>query len=119
MSPPGLIARRARGSSVVEAMVAAALAGIAIAGLAGVARLATNSLRMARNTSTALALASERLEALRAGPRAAGNDSRVAPDGTRFEVAWNVAGGRGEPAALSVRVDWLRHAVTLSTEALP
>lgn len=112
-------ARSRRGSSVIEAMVAAALAGIAIAGLAGVARLATNSLRMARNTSTVLALAGERLEALRAGPRTAGTETRVAPDGMRFDMAWTIMGGRGEPTALSVRVDWLHHADALSTETFP
>jgi Tfp pilus assembly protein PilV len=112
-------ARTNGGTSVVEAIVGAALAGIALAALAGVARLATNSLRTARDTSTALALASEQLETLRAGPRADGSSTRVAPDGTPFDLAWSVAGGRGEPAQLSVRVAWPRHAVMLSTEAFP
>ena len=54
-------ARRPRaGFSVVEALVGAALAAIALAGLAAVAGLATASLRLARDTGTALALATER-----------------------------------------------------------
>src|SRR5438128_1111868 len=86
--------------------------------LAGAA-LATASLRLARDTGIALALATERLEALRVGPRADGADSQVAPDGTRFQRSWTRAGGRGTPARLSVRIAWGRHALELETEALP
>ena len=114
------IARRPRaGFTVVEALVGAALAGIALAGLAAVAGLATASLRLARDTGTALALATERLEALRVGPRDVGADSRVGPDGTRFDRSWTGEGGRGAPARLSARVAWGRHALELATEALP
>ncbi len=114
------IARRPRaGFTVVEALVGAALAGIALAGLAAVAGLATASLRLARDTGTALALATERLEALRVGPRADGADSQVAPDGTRFQRSWTRDGGRGTPERLSVRIAWGRHALELETEALP
>jgi Tfp pilus assembly protein PilV len=108
-----------RGYSVVEAMVAAALAGVALAGLAGVACVATMSLRLARDTGTAVALASERLEALRLGPRSDGDDLWTAPDGTVFVRRWRQAGGRGRPATLSARVTWARHAVELGTEATP
>jgi len=111
--------RTQRGFSVVEALVAAALAGIALAGLAGVARLATASLRLARDTGTALALATDRLEALRAGPRGDGSDGWTAPDGTLFTRGWTAAGGRGRPARLAVNVRWGRHAVVLDTEAMP
>ncbi|TMB03252.1 MAG: hypothetical protein E6J57_03660 [Deltaproteobacteria bacterium] len=114
------IARRPRaGFTVVEALVGAALAGIALAGLAAVAGLATASLRLARDTGIALALATERLEALRVGPRADGADSQVAPDGTRFQRSWSRGGGRGTPERLSVRIAWGRHALELETEALP
>ena len=58
------------GFTLVDALVGAALAGIALAGLAAVARLATQSLRLARDTASALALAADQLEALRGGPRA-------------------------------------------------
>ena len=99
-------ARRPRaGFTVVEALVGAALA--------------TASLRLARDTGIALALATERLEALRVGPRADGADNQVAPDGTRFQRNWTRDGGRGTPERLSVRIAWGRHALELETEALP
>src|SRR5439155_15621999 len=113
-------ARRPRaGFTVVEALVGAALAGIALAGLAAVAGLATASLRLARDTGVALALATERLEALRAGPRAAGSDDRVAPDGTRFSRTWSHSGGRGTPVRLTARIAWGRHTIEVGTEAFP
>ena len=107
------------GFTVVEALVGAALAGVALAGLAAVAGLATASLRLARDSGTALALATERLEALRIGPRAPGTDEHVAPDGTRFARSWSVDGGRGAPATLRARVAWGTHTIELRTEALP
>jgi hypothetical protein len=109
----------ARGSAVAEALVAAALAGVAIAGLAAGARLATEGQRLARDTSTALALASERLEALRAGPRTDGTDATLASDGTSFARSWRTDGGRGRPVRLDVRVAWRGHALALATEAIP
>src|SRR5438034_1091301 len=86
---------------------------------AALAGLATASLRLARDTGTALALATERLEALRVGPRADGADSQVAPDGTRFQRSWSRDGGRGMPVRLGARIAWGRHALELETEALP
>lgn len=111
--------RSCRGSSVVAALAAALLAGFAAAGLAAVAALATRSLRLARDTGIALTLASERLEVLRAGPRADGADRTVAADGTVFARTWRVAGGRGNPQSLSVEVGWDAHRVALATEAPP
>ena len=108
-----------RGFSIVEALVGAALAGIALAGLTAVAALATGSLRLARDRSTALALAHERLELLRAGPRADGAEQRTGVDGTPFAISWHVDDGRGEPARLAVHVAWGTRAVDLATEALP
>jgi hypothetical protein len=58
-----------RASSLVDALVGTMLAGVALAGLAAVAGLATHGLRLARDTGLALALGRERLESLRAGPR--------------------------------------------------
>ena len=104
---------------MVEAVVATALAGIAAAGLAATAAMAVDGLRLARNTGTALALASERLEALRVGPRANGSDGPVAADGTRFVRTWSVVEGRGAPSRLSAQVHWGSRSVTLATEALP
>jgi Tfp pilus assembly protein PilV len=111
--------RSRAGFSVVEALVAAALAGIALAGMAAVARLATASLRLARDTGTALALATERLEALRVGPRLDGDDGWTSPDGTRFTRRWSQDGGRGAPARLGATVTWGRHTIDLRTEVLP
>jgi Tfp pilus assembly protein PilV len=119
------VRRPAAGFSLVEALVGAALAGVALAGLAGTARLATHALRLARHTGTAVALAGERLEALRATPAADGADERAAEGGTsRFQRSWRSTGGRGRPRWLSVRVAWESapvglHAVELATEALP
>jgi len=119
VSRPATGRRRPGGFSVVEALVGAALAGIALAGLAAVAGLASASLGLARDTGSALALATERLEALRVGPRDTGADSRVGPDSTRFDRSWTSEGGRGAPARLSARIAWGRHALELATEALP
>ena len=107
------------GSSVVEAVVATALAEIAAAGLAATAAMTVDGLRLARDTGMALALASERLEALRVGPRANGSDGRVAADGTRFARTWSVVEGRGAPTRLSAQIVWGRRSLTLATEALP
>lgn len=111
--------RAVRGSSVVDAMVATALAGIALGALAAVAALSTTSLRLARDTGTALALAGERLETLRAAQVGDGDDEQVAPDGTRFRRRWQHAGGRGMPHRLAVRVEWPGHALELASEAAP
>jgi len=110
---------RPRGASVVEALVATTLTAIALGGLATVAGLATSGLRLARDTSTAVALAGERLESLRAGPRTAGTDTVVAVHGTSFERSWEIAPGRGRPDRLSVRVAWGTRALALTTEAEP
>jgi hypothetical protein len=108
-----------RGSSIVDALVGAALAGIAVAGLARTAAVASQGLRLARDTGTALALANERLETLRAGPRAEGEDYWTAPDGTVFTRSWTDGGGRGRAATLSTRVAWGARTLVLATEAMP
>src|SRR5262245_59091362 len=107
------------GFSVVEAMVATALAGVAVAALAGTAAVATTGLRLARDMGTALALGSDRLEAPRIGPRTGGDDAGTAPDGTVFARRWHPSGGRGRPAVLSAQVGWGRRIVDLRTEAVP
>ena len=110
---------RSGGFSVVEALVGAALAGLALGGLAGVAGLTTRSLGLARDGGVALALATERLEALRAGPRADGTDAQVGADGTVFRRSWQASGGRGDPVRLAVRVAWGGRGLVLTTEAPP
>jgi hypothetical protein len=91
-----------RGSTVAEALVA---------------RVAGSGLRLARDTSAALALAEAELEALRAGPQADGADEVVA-DGVAFARAWSVSGGRGRPARVAVEVAWGEHRVSLATGVL-
>ena len=108
-----------RGSAIVDALVGAALAAIAIAGLAGTATVAARGLRLARDTGTALALANERLETLRAGPRVDGEDRWQAPDGTTFTRTWTTTGGRGRPAALATRIGWGARSFALGSEAMP
>lgn len=110
---------RQRGFSVVEALVGAMLAGLAIAGLAAVASLATRSLCLARDGAVALALAGERLETLRAGGGTNGADSTTAAGGTVFSRRWQLTGGRGGPLHLSVRVAWPTHVQDLATEVPP
>ena len=111
--------RSTEGVTVVEALAAGALVGLAVAGLAGSAALVTRSLRLARDTSIALALATAQLETLRGGARADGSDIIVAANGTRFTRRWHVTGGRGEPAGLSVEVAWGERMLGLATEAMP
>lgn len=111
--------RRRAGFSIVEALVAAGLAGIALAGLCAVASLARRSLVLARETSVALALATERLETLRAGPRSDGTDSRTAAGGTTFTRQWTIEDGRGGPVRMRVEVRWGNRLVPLASEVLP
>jgi Tfp pilus assembly protein PilV len=104
----------ARGSSVIEALVALALAGITMVGLAAAATGAVANLRRARARDTAVALASSQLEALRAGPRADGSDV-VGP----FVRRWWVDDGRGDAAAVDVEVAWDARVVRLESEVSP
>jgi len=111
--------RATRGISVVEALVAVGLAGLALAALAATGGLAVRTLRLARDGATALALVSARLEALRAGPRLDGSDETAAPDGTRFTRDWQASDGRGGPTHLAVGVRWGAHLIALDSEAFP
>ena len=109
----------AAGCSIVDALVATTLAGIALASLALAGAVGRRGLVQARETAVALALAGERLEALRAGPRADGSDLLVAAGGTSFARQWTVADGRGNPTALRVEVRWRERELALSTEVPP
>src|SRR5262249_37975010 len=108
-----------RGSSLVDAIVGAALAGIALGVLAAAATLASQGLRLSRDTSAGVALARARLEGLRAGPRGDGADTTVSPDGTRFTRTWQAESGRGAPARLTVRVGWGLRVLSFATESMP
>jgi len=109
----------ARGSAVAEALVAMGLVAMACAALASTGGLAVRSLALARDTATAVSLATGELEALRSGPRASGSDRQVAVDGTAFDRRWAVAGGRGLATRLDVDVRWPGHRVALRTAVLP
>lgn len=109
--------RRPRGSSVAEALVAAALAGIAVAALASSARLAGAGLRLSRETGSALALAETQLEVLRAAALEDGADD-VTADGVTFARTWRANGGRGRPTRLAAEVVWPDHRITLETGVL-
>src|SRR5581483_1580003 len=102
-----------RGASVVEALVAAALAGLATAGLAATPARAARPLPRARDP------AAERTEALYAGPRVDGTDA-PAVGATAFARRWRVTPGRGRPDGIAVEVGWPpQHGITLATEVPP
>jgi hypothetical protein len=108
-----------RGWAVIDAVVSLGLAGVAVAGIAGTGGLALRAMRVARDTNATIALATERLEARRAGPRANGSDTATAPDGTVFSRTWQTTDGRGQVTPLSVDVQGGGHDVVLSSEAFP
>lgn len=108
----------ARGFAVVEALVALLVLAVAVAGLTASAAAAIRHVRLARERSTALALAMDRLDGLRAGPRDAGRDE-IDLAGMRYVRTWSSAGGRGEPWRLAVEVMWLGGHVDLESEAYP
>jgi hypothetical protein len=108
-----------RGWATMDALVSLGLAGVAIAGVAGSGGLALHVLRVARDTNAAIALATERVEALRAGPRTNGADTTTATDGTVFTRTWQVTDGRGRPTPLSVDVQGGGRSFTLASEVFP
>jgi Tfp pilus assembly protein PilV len=103
-----------RGSSIVEALVALALAGIAMAGLAGAATMSVHHLRLARSRDSAVALAASRLETLRAGPLDDGSEA-IGP----FVRRWWADDGRGDASPVDVEVAFDDRAVLLSSEVSP
>ena len=114
----GARTRPEAGVAVVDALVALGLTGVALAGLAGAAAASVRHLRLARERSVAVALATNRLEALRAGPRGDGRDE---PDlaGTPAVRTWSSDGGHGDVARLHVEVVWPGGSVRLESEAFP
>jgi hypothetical protein len=108
-----------RGWAVIDAVVSLGIAGIAVAAIAGTGGMALRALRVARDSDAAIALATERLEAMRAGPRANGSDIATAADGTRFTRTWRTTDGRGRVTPLSVDVQGGGHDLVLSSEVFP
>lgn len=116
-----MTARRLSGESgvaLVEALVALMLAAVGAATLCAAAAAAVRHVRLARERSAAVALAVDRLEALRAGAREGGSDE-IDVAGTRYTRDWRSAGGRGAPAALHVEVVWAGGHVRLESGAYP
>jgi hypothetical protein len=107
------------GFSVVEALAGAALMAIALAGLGASAALAARSARLVRDTGTALAMTSERLETLRVGARSAGADGRIAAGGTALARRWWIERDRDNPTAIGAAVSWDAGSFALTTEVLP
>src|SRR5262245_15007121 len=106
------------GFAVVEALVALVLAAIAVAALTAVAGVGGHHVRLARERGIAIALASDRLDALRAGPRDSGSDAVVVA-GTRYTREWSSTGGRGLPVHLEVEVTWDGGHAALASDAFP
>ncbi len=109
---------RQRGSALVEALVAAALACVALAVLAAGGHSAAQAFSRIREHTTALALATERLESLHASPLQDGSDL-VGAHGILFARAWTMRGGRGLPIALRVQVSWRDRVLWLEGKTWP
>jgi Tfp pilus assembly protein PilV len=106
------------GFALVESLVALLVTAIALAALSAGAAAGVRFVREARERSTAVALAADRLDALRAGPRDSGSDEVVVA-GVRFGRTWSSAGGRGAPVRLEVEVTWPAGHVGLASEVFP
>lgn len=108
-----------RGSLVVEALVAIALAGGALALLAQGGRTAGSSARTVTQVAAALDVAAERLDALRAWPAPDGSDFVHPANRPECRRSWSSTGGRGLPRSLVVTVTSGRHHIVLASEAFP
>jgi Tfp pilus assembly protein PilV len=106
------------GFALVDALVALLLTAIALAALSAGAAAGVRFVRDARERSAAVVLAADRLDALRVGPRDAGEDEVVA-GGVSFTRTWRSDGGRGARAHLEVEVTWAGGHVALESEAYP
>jgi len=106
------------GFALVEALVAMLLTAIALGSLSAGAAAGVRAVRDARERSAAVVLASDRLDALRAGPRDSDSDEVVVA-GVRYDRNWRSDDGRGAAAHLSVEVAWERGHVVLESEAFP
>lgn len=102
----------------MEALAALGVTAVALAGLSATAASAMRHVRLARDRSAALTLAADRLDALRAGPRADGRDEPVV-GATSFVRTWETGGGRGDAALLRVQVTWADGSVRLASGAYP
>lgn len=106
------------GFALVEALVAMLLTAIALGSLSAGAAAGVRAVRDARERSAAVVLATDRLDALRAGPRDSDSDEVVVA-GVRYDRDWRSDDGRGAATHLSVEVAWERGHVVLESEAFP
>ena len=106
------------GFAIVEALVAVLLTAIALAALTAGAGAGARPRPGSTGVRLAVALATDRLDMLRAGPRDAGTED-VAVGGTVFVRTWRAEGGRGAPVQLHVEVEWPAGHVTLESEVFP
>ena len=106
------------GFALVESLVALLLTAIALAALSAGAAAGVRAVGDARERSTAVVLATDRLETLRAGPRDSGSDD-VDVAAVSFHRAWQSDGGRGAPVHFTVEVTWSGGHVALESEAFP
>jgi len=90
------------------------LVSLAAGAIAAVAATTGRTLVSVHQDAVAVALASGRLDALRAGPRANGTQT-TAP----FTADWHVSDGRGHPDRCEVAVTWLGRRLDLATAVLP
>ena len=106
------------GFAVVEALVALLLAGVAISVLAASAAATVRHVRLARERGVAVALAADRLEGLRAGPRDTGRDE-IDAAGVHWVRTWSSGGGRGSAVILRVQIEWPDGHVNLDGAVYP
>jgi prepilin-type N-terminal cleavage/methylation domain-containing protein len=117
----------ARGFTLVELLVAAAIAGIGFLGLAATHATAIRATTVGRNTSIATTRASEEIEILRRLPYdglASASAESVDVDGIHFSRAVAVsASPTGDSKRVAVTVDWTdqfgAHQVALVTVIAP
>jgi hypothetical protein len=102
------------GSGLVEALVSLVLVSLAASAIAAAAAASGRTLVHVRDDAIAVALASGRLDALRAGPRADGTLTN-AP----FTSDWRVSDGRGHPDSCDVTITWPGHRFDLASAVLP
>jgi len=104
------VRRKQKGFTLVELLVAAALAGIGFLGLAALHGASIRATSVGRNTSVATTLATQQLEAMRRTPSSAlaSVDPETLTVGAHdFVRSTTVAGtGPGDSKQVRVDVDW-------------
>jgi hypothetical protein len=92
---------------------------LAVGAVAAVAATSGRVLVAASRDATGTALALERVEGWRAGPRIDGTDVVAGADGTAYARRWATVAGRGHADTVEAITAWPSHAIVLATGALP